>query len=141
MRTLAVALIAVHRREGGEREFLVVLRSSARHGYWHLVSGGVEEGETPAEAACRELEEETGLVGTLSFEPLPVSLSYHDGTDRIAVHAFAAEAPEEWEPVLDDEHVEHRWCSAEDAIALLRYEEPRQALRETVRLLASEVAT
>lgn len=34
-----------------------------------LPCGGVEEGETPAEAACREALEETGLTVALVGEP------------------------------------------------------------------------
>ena len=50
------------RRPGdGEDEYLVVLRSPEKLGYWHLVAGGVEWGEEPAAAAIRELREETGL--------------------------------------------------------------------------------
>jgi 8-oxo-dGTP pyrophosphatase MutT (NUDIX family) len=32
-----------------------------RHGYWFTVGGGLDEGETPAQGAARELFEETGL--------------------------------------------------------------------------------
>jgi 8-oxo-dGTP pyrophosphatase MutT (NUDIX family) len=31
------------------------------HGYWFTVGGGLDEGETPAQGAARELFEETGL--------------------------------------------------------------------------------
>ncbi len=51
------------------------------------------------------------------------------GTERIVVWPFIAEAPLEWEPVLDDEHVEARWLDAAAAIALLRYPEPREIVR------------
>jgi len=46
-----------------------------------------------------------------------------------------AEAPPSWEPVLNDEHVEYRWCSDADADALLAYPEPREAVRCVARLL------
>ena len=48
---------------------------------------------------------------------------------------FAAEAPAGWEPVLDEEHVDYRWCSEADALALLRYPEPRIALEQAARFL------
>jgi len=118
-------------------EFLVLLRSPERHGYWNPAAGGVEQGETPGEAALRELEEETGLTHPARFEPLELKLGYRrpDGGPRITVHPFSVEAPPGWEPVLNDEHVEYRWCSAEEADRLLTYPEPRDAVRAVARQL------
>ena len=45
-------------------EVLILHRSAAQGGYWHVVAGGVEQGETATAAAERELREETGLVAT-----------------------------------------------------------------------------
>jgi 8-oxo-dGTP pyrophosphatase MutT (NUDIX family) len=120
-------------------EFLVALRSPERHGYWNLVAGGVEEGEEPAAAALRELAEESALQRPRRFEPLPLELGYvrPDGT-RVVLHAFLAEAPAGFEPTLNDEHVEHRWCGAEEAEGLLAYPEPRAALVHVAGLLGAE---
>jgi len=122
-------------------EFLVLLRSPQRGGYWNLVAGGVEDGEAPHAAARRELDEESRLDRPLRFEPLPLELAYvrPEGL-RITMHAFLAEAPAGWEPVLDEEHVEYRWCSAADADTQLAYPEPREAVRFVARLLESEAA-
>ena len=114
-------------------DFLVLLRSPEKHGYWHLVSGGVEEGESPREAAVRELAEETGLQVTDPIDALPLELAYRRppeaGGARVRVHPFSVEAAPGWEPILNDEHVDHRWCDAADAVGLLAYPEPREAVR------------
>lgn len=121
-------------------EFLVLLRSPERHGYWNLVAGGVEEGEAPTMAARRELDEESGLAQPIRFESLPLELVYvRPEGSKVTMHAFLAEAPSGWEPVLNEEHVEYRWCSLADADALLAYPEPREAVRCVARLL--EVGT
>lgn len=134
-------VVVVVRRPGEwAPEFLVVLRSPEKLGYWHLVAGGVDWGEEPAAAAARELLEETGLDApvaplgeTLDYDlagdPESVRERFPAGTERIVVWPFVADAPSDWEPVLDDEHVESRWLSAEQAIALLHYPEPREAVR------------
>jgi dATP pyrophosphohydrolase len=123
------------------QEFLVLLRSPERHGYWNLVAGGVEIGEAPTEAARRELDEESGLAEPVRFESLPLELSYtRPEGSKIAMHAFLAEAPPGWEPVLNEEHVEYRWCSLADADALLAYPEPREAVRFVARLLEASAA-
>jgi 8-oxo-dGTP diphosphatase len=131
----------VVRRPGVEGiEFLVVLRSPEKLGYWHLVAGGVEWGEEPAAAAARELAEETGLDAVptpldgplgydLAGDPESVRERFPPGTERIVVWPFVVDAVAGWEPVLDEEHVGHRWLAADDAVALLRYPEPREAVR------------
>jgi dATP pyrophosphohydrolase len=116
-----------------EPDFLILLRSPEKHGYWHLVAGGIEEGESARETAVRELEEETGLRAAGSIEALPLELGYQRppelGGARVTVHPCWVQAEAGWEPTLNDEHVEYRWCEAAEAVELLAYPEPREALR------------
>lgn len=131
--------VAVAVRRPGD-EYLVLLRSPEKLGYWALVSGGVEWGEAPVAAAARELREETGLVANpvalgdplgydLADDPAPVRARFPAGTERIVVWPFIADAPAGWEPTLDHEHVEARWLPPEEAIALLAYPEPKEIVR------------
>jgi 8-oxo-dGTP pyrophosphatase MutT (NUDIX family) len=125
--------------------YLVLRRVPERLGYWNLVAGGVERGEAPADAAHRELVEETGLDAEV--DQLPVALSYSllddppevraryaPGIETITVHPFVVVASHGWEPNLDDEHDEYRWCDEEEAVSLLAYEAPRDALRAAAQL-------
>jgi 8-oxo-dGTP pyrophosphatase MutT (NUDIX family) len=136
--TLAEVAVFVTRRGG--RDVLLVHRSPEHGGYWHVVAGGVEPGETAVEAAERELREETGLaarltdgieateyVSTLTEEPAerdePAVLA-------VGVTCFRVAASDDWEPTLDWEHDGHRWCEFDEAASTLRWPGTARALRE-----------
>ena len=104
--------------------------------YWHVVAGVVEEGETFAQAAARELREETGLAASVidlrmrqSYRvPEEMRGEYLSGVDTVAVENFAAEVPPGWEPVLNQEHDDYRWLSASEAIAIAHWPETKEVL-------------
>src|SRR5262245_30748462 len=117
-------------------EFLVLHRAPEHDAYWHLVAGMVEEGESATEAAVRELAEETGLevdvvdLGHSFAYPLEEQFRrlYGPGVVEVVVDCFAAHAPAGWEPTLNEEHDEYRWCWAEEAVRLLYWPEPREVV-------------
>jgi 8-oxo-dGTP pyrophosphatase MutT (NUDIX family) len=104
-------------------EFLVVHRVPQGGGYWHGISGAVERGETIAAAAERELREETGLSGEVASLGEP--FVYLD----ITVHTFIVDVPPGWEPALNEEHDDYRWCTQDEAVELLYWPEPKEVLR------------
>lgn len=135
MRGPREALVFVFRGE----HVLIVRRCVELGGYWHAVAGAVEADETDAEAARRELREETGLEGDLGagMHELAYSLDeeperralYEPGIEQIQVACFRAEAPAGWEPILNWEHDASRWCTFDEAVSLLRWPAIRDALK------------
>jgi dATP pyrophosphohydrolase len=121
------------------REFLVLHRAPQFEAYWHLVAGGVEEGESAREAAVRELREEVGLDAEAELRDLGQPFAYSLMGESPAVRArfrvaqrevpvdvFVTDVEPTWEPALNEEHDEYRWCSREEAVALLYWPEPRE---------------
>jgi len=68
--TRVAAAVPVRRRKGGDVEFLLVRTSNGER--WTFPKGGVERGESMADAAAREAREEGGVAGTVAREPLGV---------------------------------------------------------------------
>lgn len=148
MRTGAEVAIFVTRKSASE--VLVVHRSPEQGGYWHVVAGGVEPGESAEQAAARELREETGLVAEvrtgvevteyvypLTEEPAERRATYDPSVVQVEVTCFRVTAPDDWEPKLDWEHDDHRWCDPGEAVELLRWPATAGALRRLVRATPS----
>ena len=91
-----------------------------------MIPGGkIEPGEEPAEAARRELEEETGLLAP-SLEPLVVVV--HDYVDRpLRFHVFLS-LESQGEVRLDEER-EWGWKTRDELERLDMPEANRQMLR------------
>jgi dihydroneopterin triphosphate diphosphatase len=143
MRTGEEVAIFVTRRQ--RTQVLIVHRSPVQGSYWHVVAGGVEPGEAAAQAATRELKEETGLDATpvasqrvveyaypLTEEPAERRATYDASVAEVTVTCFVVDAAEDWEPELDWEHDDHRWCSPEEAASTLRWPETARALIESL---------
>jgi 8-oxo-dGTP pyrophosphatase MutT (NUDIX family) len=115
--------IAVRKRHG-RVEFLVV-GSRNNPGQWIFPKGHVERGETDAEAAARELEEEAGVTGDV-LAPVGTSLYTSDyGDVRVKyflVRAVGRTLPEERRPA--------RWLPFDQARALLTSNDAKQLLEK-----------
>ena len=129
LRTVSVAVL---RGQGEQARVLMLRRTAARGGFWQIVTGRMEPGESPAEAAAREVREETGhrleveaLGYTNAFalgESLPPRVV--EATGFVARWAEGAEAR-----LAPEEHDAHAWLSVPEAMAAL----PFKGLKETLR--------
>lgn len=102
--------VVAHRKNGsGETEILLV--SSRKLGdSWVFPAGGVDEGETPAEAAARECLEESGYVVQIE-RPLE-ELRFEGGKRDVVYEFFAAKALEDTGDYERDR--KRKWCALSD---------------------------
>jgi 8-oxo-dGTP pyrophosphatase MutT (NUDIX family) len=142
-------LVYIRRRPTPETaEYLVLKRIPAHGGFWQGVTGGVEAGESLAQAALREVAEETGYERFIRFLPFDFRYSfpldkpkwghlYAPEVEVIQEECFGAEISlEEGEPRLDPgEHDEYRWLGVRQALALLHWPENQEALRRFADLI------
>lgn len=142
MTAVNVSLIDAYvlRGKGDALEVLLLRRGPHGRcpGSWEAVHGHIEAGETPAEAARREIGEETGLPITALYNLSRVELFYQHGRDEVAlVPSFAAFAVDGADPVLGPEHDAFRWLSSEAAQAECAWPREARAIADAVRMLGS----
>lgn len=143
--TQTAAGVVLFRDEGGTRRYLLVRSALTRKPLWEFPKGGVETGETEAEAAERELREEAGLEeGDYEVRPgFREEESYvftrGSGPARTLVVKrvvyFLAEARTD-RVRLSPEAEEFRWADVEEAAALLRFAGKRAVLEQAEAFLA-----
>ena len=140
MTTSRVAYVDTYvlRRGNGKGLELLVLRRAAGErcpGSWETVHGSIESGETPVDAALRELREETGLVPKRFYNLSRVESFYQHRTDEIAlIPVFAAIVDDGEAPRLSHEHDRAEWLAPADAAALFSWPRERRAVADLVVL-------
>ncbi|HYG80536.1 MAG TPA: NUDIX domain-containing protein [Pyrinomonadaceae bacterium] len=131
----------VYRRRGGKLEAALI--SVGEQGRWQLPKGLVGRGESPVEAALREVREETGLTCEVVAELERVEYWYFSkgGARRVRFHKFVhfylMRHVSGDVSGHDDEVNEARWVALEDAGGMLAFRGERKALEEAREMLAA----
>jgi 8-oxo-dGTP pyrophosphatase MutT (NUDIX family) len=142
MTTIRVSYVDVYvlRGVGDELEVLVLRRGSrgrCPHS-WETVHGHIDAGETPAEAALREMTEETGLVPEQFYNISRVEMFFRHSLDEVAlIPVFAAWVDPEAVAVVSPEHDRAEWLSPAKAKARFAWPREGRALEDIVHLLSS----
>ena len=132
--------VYVLRGAGPALEVLVLRRGPGGRcpGSWEAVHGHIEADESPADAARRELAEETGLVPDRLYNLSRVELFYQHRLDQVAlVPVFAAFVPPGAEARPGPEHDRLEWLAPERARARFAWPRERRAL-DDIRVLFAE---
>jgi dATP pyrophosphohydrolase len=127
--TIGVAVFALRRLAHRTQVLLLRRAAGTFEGQWCPVAGSLRDGEPEAQAALRELREETALepgrlyATTIAAENTDPALGR---TGRIGV--FVAFVSAEDEVRLDEEHNAHEWLALPQAAERLPLDAQRRAL-------------
>jgi 8-oxo-dGTP pyrophosphatase MutT (NUDIX family) len=119
-----------------ERPFVLLIKDG--YGHWTWPKGHIEKGESPEDAALREITEETGLKkigieakigeqtyyfklkGELIFKTVYIFLVKASAREKLVIQA--------------SEIADAKWLPAEDALKAIEYKGSREMVEKGIRL-------
>jgi 8-oxo-dGTP pyrophosphatase MutT (NUDIX family) len=134
----------VYRRRGGRAE--VALISVGEKSRWQLPKGLVDSGESPEQAALREVREETGLSGELVAPIETAEYWYFGNAGRTGarvrfhkfVHFYLLRYTSGEVSAHDHEVNEARWVEIEEAARLLAFKSERAVLARARQMIGND---
>jgi 8-oxo-dGTP pyrophosphatase MutT (NUDIX family) len=138
--SIRVSLVDLYvlRGAGPSLECLVLRRAPGGRcpGSWETVHGHIEAGESPAEAAVREMAEETGAAPLRVYNLSRVEGFYQHRPDEVVlIPVFAAFVEAGTAVRLGPEHDRFEWLRPEEARARFAWPREGRALDDAVALL------
>jgi len=129
IRSRAVAAVILAGRGEAARVLALQRAKNTSRGLWSLVMGGIEKGESAAEAIRREIAEETGVTVEALYTTGCVDTFFNSGANTIEMMPiFVALFDNAPSVRLDHEHLAYRWLSFAEAVETLAYAGQRDAL-------------
>ena len=134
-------------REGSTWRFLLVQHATRRErapkeeraGHWAFPKGHPEDKEAPIDTARRELAEEAGILDA-HIEEQPTFeeryfFTFEGSTVRKTVTYFLGIVTDTTVRIQEDEIVDYRWATLEEALELATFENARAILRQAQEYL------
>jgi 8-oxo-dGTP pyrophosphatase MutT (NUDIX family) len=104
---------------------------------WEIVHGHIEPGEEPADAAIREVKEETGLTVARLYNLRVQPFYLHRLRTLELAIVFVAFVDEPAEVTTGVEHDRAEWLNVDEALGRFGFPSERASLREAVELLST----
>jgi ADP-ribose pyrophosphatase YjhB (NUDIX family) len=125
----------------GQAIEICLIRPTGRS-VWGLPKGGLEEGETPAQAAVREVAEETGIEAVVDDRLGSIDYSFYSrgegGRIHKTVHYFLMHATGGDTANHDHEVSEARFVPISEALRLMTYPNEREMVRRAAEALGGQ---
>ncbi|MCU0621210.1 MAG: NUDIX domain-containing protein [Gemmatimonadales bacterium] len=134
--TVSLVDVVVLRGAGEALECLALRRGAGGRcpGSWETVHGHIEPGEAPADAARRELREETGLEAERLYNLSRVETFYLHRLDALALVPVFVAFTGHGAVRLSHEHDDHAWLPPSRAAERLAWPRERRALEDAIQL-------
>jgi dATP pyrophosphohydrolase len=131
--------VLVLRQAAGGYECLVLCRSGIGRspGSWEMVHGHADPGETPGDAALRELREETGLTPLRMYNLSRVESFYLHKNDTVTLVAMFAAFVDQSAVQLSEEHDDFTWLPTSEARRKFSWPREERCLDDALRLVGS----
>ncbi|MCP4809837.1 MAG: NUDIX domain-containing protein [Proteobacteria bacterium] len=134
------------RRDRGGVEIALVSCTRRSGTTWEIAKGKLEAGETPPQAAMRELQEEMGFEGELEIGHDMGVVRYGfqtpEGHPRLkSMHVYLIETqdpPEVFQPADGEGIGDVRWFRVPEAARVVRHTSLKPLMRELLRLFPDE---
>jgi len=130
--------VLVFRREEKEILFLLLFKIKYGTGYWDLVKGRMEPGETALQTARRESQEETALADLQFVSGFEEKLAWQyrlDGTPVKKTVTYYLAETKSVEVTISPEHKKSGWFTLAEAEKVLNHNDTKELLRKAQKFL------
>lgn len=135
-------IIPLRRSEDGAWQCLLVLH---RKGHWAFPKGHAEPGESPVQAALRELAEETGLsqVRLIDAPPFIEHYRFINGkgrlVDKTVTYYLAIVAADHPVTIDQQEILDHRWAGPAHAREQITFDEGKHLVEQVEKWIEGDL--
>lgn len=142
------AQVVVFAEAEGQRQYLLLKRIASHGAFWQSVTGSLEEGETHAQAAVREVREETGIetrekdlieLGVINVFEIALNwrAKYAPGVVTNEEVCYALKVDKCEIKIDAREHEDYIWVDGETAARMLYWESNKRAFAATEAIVVS----